>query len=196
MSETKARLVSFPPLTHPPRWAVAPPPRPALLRALQQTVVEEQQHLVLLQDVLNIRPSPGMVCLRRLSQRPVLREHVLAELRAMEYPADLTGWIDTARTLARQASDALDDCFQAIDYMRWATPGSSACARQLEQARRSCGYALRSSQTLYDHLEHLVRNVVDLEELLAAQAVVTPTCPTSDGLADRIIFLADVVRHH
>jgi hypothetical protein len=190
MSDSKAKLLRFPPLTHAPRWATAAPPHPDTLRALQQIVVDEQEHLAHLQVILNISPTPGPVRLRRLTRRTVLRDHVLENLRSMEYPADLTSWIDTARTLARHTSDALDDCFQSINYLRSSTQGTTAYARQLDAARRSSAYAYRYSQTLSTHFEQLLQRMAEQAGELATteseeQSDTEPMC--------RITYLADVV---
>ncbi len=193
MPDKKDKILQFPPLTHPPRWATAPPPHPDRLRALQQTVVDEQQHLARLQAILDIHPTPGPVRLRRLTQRSVLRDAVLADLRSMEYPADLTDWIDTARTLARQAGDALDECFRAIADLRGSNLGAAAYARRLDAARRSSATAYRYCQTLDKHIAQLIQNLADLAEqageqietAVGDQSCAEPTC--------RITYLADVV---
>jgi hypothetical protein len=192
-------LIQFPRPVHLPDRAAGRLPHPDNLQALQQQVYVAIKHLSLVQTILNIQPSPDRERLRSIYHKPTLMAEVLAELCAMHYPANLTIWIDTARTLARRASAGIDCCFEALDQMKGLPIETAVHRKHLNSARQTSTCALQQAEALERHIKSL------LEKFAASE--LKPDTSSGDRPADdtvsmdsgqplsnpdiRVIYLAD-----
>ncbi len=192
-------VIQFPPLTRPPDWAAAPPPRYDDLQTLHRQVHAATSHLKRVQAVLNIQPGPDRERLRGIYRKFTLMETVLAELCAMRYPADLTAWINTTRTLARQAGAEIDRCFDALDQMKGLPIDAPVHRKHLKTARQASAFALQQTEALDRHITCLLeeRVVNELDPDAESQDWESENHKDPDNerplsaTESRIIYLAD-----
>jgi hypothetical protein len=147
--------LQFPPLSRTPVWITVVPPAFADLQTVRQGLATELTHLLFLQRILSLEPSPGIARLCKLEHRTLLKDVVLASLRALHYPAEWTDWIDTARSLAQKAWNELYLCQQTIDRLKWLAEAMPEYSHQLNTAREAGSYAYHYAQMLQNHFEDL-----------------------------------------
>lgn len=154
MSATNAdfpQILSVPPLSVAPHWATAPSPKKDTIQALSGQVTHIHSQLDPLSHALATVAGPSPEQLEKVSTASIKQElaQIVAELRAMPYPAELTAWINDARVLAARAAARFDECLGDLQHLYALRSARSRAYRDTLRALR------QTIDTLVETLEQL-----------------------------------------
>jgi len=150
-------VIHLPPLSHPPRWASAPPPKAEWLIATQVEVVQLSEDLRKIQELIYLQPAPPSSALRKLDHPSTESLTIRESLRRLRYPPTLTIWVDRARTLADSMVNAIDTLNVRLRMLKMNIPQTSEWHHALRSARQATDNAVRYCDELDDHLDTLIR---------------------------------------
>ncbi len=118
-----------------------------------------------LSNIKNIFSSydyPSSAVLKRINREPTLIEEVRVALKQMKYSADLI-WLNKALSLANQAYESCDKCFQNIKELMELKENTSRYKKKRETAQQL-------SKVAYQKLQQLESQFDQLQESLYEQA--------------------------
>jgi hypothetical protein len=111
------RLLTCPPLTAPPQWAVGRHPDREAIWGLRQEVIAIHERVRAISIALSDIPAPSAEQLESLDTAAIAMafETTIVAVRSLPYPAKLTTWINDIRVLAARAALHFD---QAVSQMQ------------------------------------------------------------------------------
>ncbi|AFZ22036.1 hypothetical protein Mic7113_6456 (plasmid) [Allocoleopsis franciscana PCC 7113] len=160
------KVISLPPLTFPPAWAVELPLMNEDIRQLQIKVQQALEDLSQVAAIVDGKRYINSVLLAGKNKEPKLLEEVQNELRNMKCSTDQTKWLDQARTLADNAYASFDECFRVTTHFVNLLPNvkEAEFRRHIINIQKCQETAKHKCEYLNNHLKQLLNSSDALEK--------------------------------
>ncbi len=177
MGAPQGRVLSFPPLSVPPQWATASAPDPAAVQRLRDQAADLYDRLSDIDTTLVTVSGPTREMLEAIPTAQIRESlaEIVATLRAMSYPADLTAWINDTRVLAARTATRFDECLGHLQRLYRLRSTSTAAYRD------TLGMLRQAVNTMLEDLDRLLEL---LDEYLASTEDVAVTDAGAEAGSD------------